>query len=53
MALQARRRPVVTGSEQLIGASGEIVSSQCQCPPKFVLLSDDLPAATPPILVSE
>jgi membrane-bound serine protease (ClpP class) len=25
MALQARRRPVVSGSEQLIGASGEIV----------------------------
>jgi membrane-bound serine protease (ClpP class) len=25
MALQARRRPVVTGGEQLIGASGEIV----------------------------
>jgi membrane-bound serine protease (ClpP class) len=25
MALQARKRPVVTGSEELIGASGEIV----------------------------
>lgn len=36
-----------------IGQDGTIISGQCHCPDKYVLLSNEVPGATPPVLVSQ